>query len=54
MMCKSSIFGVWWPWPPLPFAYTTELVVVDFQNKSGINAGITFNYYSDLRNCKFT
>ena len=41
---------------PLPFAYTTELVVVEFrgcQNKSVIYQGITFNYYSDLQNCKF-
>ena len=56
MMRKSSISGVWWPWPYLPFAYTTELVVVEFWgcwNRSGINAGIIFNYYSDLHNCEF-
>jgi len=56
MMHRSSFVGVWGPWPLLPFAYTTELVVVDFWeywNKAGINPGISFNYFSDLRNCKF-
>jgi len=43
--------------PFLPFVYTTELVVVEFRgcwNKAGINPGVSFNYCSDLRNCKFT
>ena len=48
---------LWGHDPLLHFAYTTEMVVVEFRGcwiKAGINAEITFNYYSDLRNCKFT
>jgi len=56
MMRKSSFLSFGVHGPLLSFAYTTAQAVEQFRgcwNKAGINTGITFNYYLDLRNCKF-